>query len=87
MIYSFLREFRGKLPHLLRTNPQVCLQFMCDSLCSVLRTACSTATILNSDGGTLFDVRVEEGKLYYEGKWFHKGQQVYVESREHGQER
>lgn len=48
-------------------------------------TACSTAA--SSDSGTLFDVRVEEGKLHYEGKWFHKGQQVYVESKEHGQER
>lgn len=39
-----------------------------------------------SDGGTLFNVRVEDGKLFYENKWFHKGQQVFVESKEHGQE-
>ena len=40
-----------------------------------------------SDAGTLVNVRVEDGKLFYENKWFHKGQQVFVESKEHGQER
>ena len=45
------------------------------------------ATAVSSDGGSVCDVRVEEGKLFYENKWFHKGQQVFVESKEHGQER
>ena len=43
--------------------------------------------VANSDGGSVCDVRVEDGKLFYENKWFHKGQQVFVESKEHGQER
>lgn len=40
-----------------------------------------------NDGGSVCEVRVEDGKLLYENKWFHKGQQVFVESKEHGQER
>lgn len=46
----------------------------------------NTSPAVAGDGGTLFNVRVEDGKLYYENRWFHKGQQVFVESKEHGQE-
>ena len=39
------------------------------------------------DGGVIYEARIEEGRLCYETKWFHKGQQVFVVSKEHGQER
>lgn len=42
---------------------------------------------VSNDGGTVYDVRVEDGRLFYENRCFHKGQQVFVESKEHGQER
>jgi hypothetical protein len=54
---------------------------MCESY-----SAFPCAAVTN-DSGTLFNVRVEDGKLFYENKWFHKGQLVFVESKEHGQER
>ena len=39
------------------------------------------------DSVIVYEARVEEGRLCYEGKWFHKGQQIFVVSKEHGQER
>jgi Sin3 histone deacetylase corepressor complex component SDS3 len=38
-----------------------------------------------SDGGT-YDAKIEDGKLYYNRKWFHKNQHVLLESVEHGQD-
>ncbi len=43
--------------------------------------------MVSNDSGTMYEVRVEEGKLFYENKWFHKGQNIFIESKEHGQER
>lgn len=42
---------------------------------------------VNNEVGTVYEARVEDGKLFYENKWFHKGQHIFMESKEHGQER
>ncbi|KAG8196244.1 hypothetical protein JTE90_023800 [Oedothorax gibbosus] len=34
--------------------------------------------------GTSIEVKVEDGKLYYDKKWYHRGQQVYYEGKEVG---
>lgn len=34
--------------------------------------------------GSSLEVRVEDGKLYYDKKWFHRGQPVYFEGKEVG---
>ncbi|GFQ96780.1 sin3 histone deacetylase corepressor complex component SDS3 [Trichonephila clavata] len=34
--------------------------------------------------GISSDIRVEDGKLYFDKKWFHRGQQVYYEGKEVG---
>ncbi len=39
------------------------------------------------ESGPVYEARIEEGRLCYESKWFHKGQQIFVVSKEHGQER
>lgn len=39
---------------------------------------------LSEDRGTNFEVKVEDGKLYYDKKWYHRGQQVYYEGKEVG---
>lgn len=31
-----------------------------------------------------YDIRIEDGKLFYDRRWYHRGQQVYVESKETG---
>jgi hypothetical protein len=31
---------------------------------------------------TVFDARIEDGKLFYDKKWFHRGQNVLLESNE-----
>ncbi|CAB3991286.1 Hypothetical predicted protein [Paramuricea clavata] len=31
-----------------------------------------------------YDIRVEDGKLFHDRRWYHRGQQVYVESKESG---
>lgn len=33
---------------------------------------------------SLYDIRVEDGKLFHDRRWYHRGQQVYVESKESG---
>ncbi|XP_028396570.1 sin3 histone deacetylase corepressor complex component SDS3-like [Dendronephthya gigantea] len=33
---------------------------------------------------THYDIRVEDGKLFFDRRWYHRGQQVYVESKENG---
>lgn len=38
------------------------------------------------ESGVIYEARIEEGRLCYESKWFHKGQHVFVVSKEHGQE-
>lgn len=38
-------------------------------------------------GGLIYEARIEDGKLFYENRWFHKGQHIFIESKEHGQER
>ncbi|XP_015915964.1 sin3 histone deacetylase corepressor complex component SDS3 isoform X2 [Parasteatoda tepidariorum] len=38
----------------------------------------------SSDRGSSIEVRVEDGKLYYDKKWYHRGQQVYYEGKEVG---
>lgn len=36
-----------------------------------------------SDNGTQYvETRIEDGKLLYEKRWFHRGQQIYVEGKE-----
>lgn len=34
------------------------------------------------DSSETTDTRVEDGKLLYERRWFHRGQSVYVEGRD-----
>ncbi|CAG9784027.1 unnamed protein product [Diatraea saccharalis] len=34
------------------------------------------------DSGETVDTRVEDGKLLFERRWFHRGQSVYVEGRD-----
>ncbi|GBM16315.1 Sin3 histone deacetylase corepressor complex component SDS3 [Araneus ventricosus] len=34
--------------------------------------------------GTSIEVKVEDGKLYYDKKWYHRGQQIYYEGKEVG---
>ncbi|XP_065889685.1 sin3 histone deacetylase corepressor complex component SDS3-like [Dysidea avara] len=41
---------------------------------------------VNSDGTSVFEARIEDGKLFYDKRWFHKNQMVFIESKEHGQE-
>ncbi|XP_019633526.1 PREDICTED: sin3 histone deacetylase corepressor complex component SDS3-like [Branchiostoma belcheri] len=31
-----------------------------------------------------YDARIEEGRLFYDKKWYHRGQTVYVESKDNG---
>ena len=31
---------------------------------------------------TLVETRIEDGKLLYERRWFHRGQTVYIEGKE-----
>ena len=38
-------------------------------------------------GGLIYEAKIEDGKLFYENRWFHKGQHIFLESKEHGQER
>ena len=38
-------------------------------------------------GGLIYEAKIEDGKLFYENRWFHKGQHIFIESKEHGQER
>lgn len=43
----------------------------------------SPTTSLNSSS-FLFDARIEHNKLFYDKKWYHRGQSVSVESRDLG---
>lgn len=36
----------------------------------------------NDVAPTLVETRIEDGKLLYERRWFHRGQSVYVEGKE-----
>lgn len=36
----------------------------------------------NSNSGNNVETRIEDGKLLYERRWFHRGQPVYVEGKE-----
>lgn len=41
------------------------------------------SSILNDNGGNHYvETRIEDGKLLYEKRWFHRGQQVYVEGKD-----
>lgn len=31
---------------------------------------------------TVYDAKIEDGKLFYDKKWFHRGQNVLIESNE-----
>ena len=59
-------------------------------------------SVVGSDGNTVYDAYIEDGKLFYDNRWylscslytsslssyrFHKGQMIFIESKEHGQER
>ena len=64
------------------------LSLVSPSVCSLPLSNCVYAVpVCSSDGGIVYEARIEDGKLFYENRWFHKGQHVFVESREHGQER
>ena len=41
----------------------------------------------SGESGAVCNVHVEDSRLFYENKWFHKGQHIFIESKEHGQER
>ena len=51
------------------------------------RSRSSPVPVSSNDGGAIYEARIEEGKLYYESRAFHKGQHIFIESKEHGQER
>lgn len=38
----------------------------------------------NTNSGTSIETRIEDGKLLYQRRWFHRGQQVYVEGKDLG---
>lgn len=38
--------------------------------------------IMNDAAPTLVETRIEDGKLLYERRWFHRGQPVYIEGKE-----
>ena len=42
---------------------------------------------MNGGGGVIYEAKIDDGKLFYENRWFHKGQHIFIESKEHGQER
>ncbi|KAL5477171.1 hypothetical protein EMCRGX_G023924 [Ephydatia muelleri] len=46
----------------------------------------SPVPVANGDGSPIYETRIEDGKLLYENRWFHKGQHIFIESKEHGQE-
>lgn len=46
-----------------------------------------TVPVAGGEGGVVYEARIEDSRLYYEGKWFHKGQHIFIVSKEHGQER
>ncbi|KAF8792759.1 sin3 histone deacetylase corepressor complex component SDS3-like [Argiope bruennichi] len=39
---------------------------------------------LSNENGNLLDIRVENGKLYYEKYWYHRGQQIYYDGKHIG---
>lgn len=41
-----------------------------------------TSAQLLSIGDHLVETKIEDGKLLYERKWFHRGQSVFVEGRD-----
>ncbi len=47
----------------------------------------STVPVAGGEGGVVYEARIEDGRLFYEGKWFHKGQHIFIVSKEHGEER
>lgn len=51
-----------------------------------IKTLSSPVPVANNDGGAIYEARIDEGKLFYENRWFHKGQHIFIESKEHGQE-
>jgi Sin3 histone deacetylase corepressor complex component SDS3 len=46
----------------------------------------SPVPVAKNDGGAVYEARIEDGKLYYENRAFHKGQHIFIDSKEHGQE-
>lgn len=42
---------------------------------------------MSGGGGVIYEAKIDDGKLFYENRWFHKGQHIFIESKEHGQER
>lgn len=36
----------------------------------------------NANAATNIETRIEDGKLLYQRRWFHRGQQVYVEGKD-----
>lgn len=38
--------------------------------------------ITQNDNFTMVETKIEDGKLLYERKWFHRGQSVFVEGRD-----
>lgn len=40
------------------------------------------AAVANDNGTQYVETRIEDGKLLYEKRWFHRGQQIYVEGKE-----
>lgn len=49
-----------------------------------IRKPADTEGSLTVTESNLVEVRIEDGKLYYEKRWFHRGQPIYVESKESG---
>lgn len=47
----------------------------------------SVPVAMSGGGGVIYEAKIEDGKLFYENRWFHKGQHIFIESKEHGQER
>ncbi|XP_041456265.1 sin3 histone deacetylase corepressor complex component SDS3-like isoform X1 [Lytechinus variegatus] len=47
-------------------------------------TTSSGSHSAGSNSNHKYNVRIEDGKLFYEKRWFHRGQNVYVESKDMG---
>ncbi|XP_030848163.1 sin3 histone deacetylase corepressor complex component SDS3 isoform X2 [Strongylocentrotus purpuratus] len=47
-------------------------------------TTSSGSHSTGSSSNHKYNVRIEDGKLFYEKRWFHRGQNVYVESKDMG---
>jgi len=46
--------------------------------------AISSHNLTQQQSSFLFDARIDDGRLYYDKKWYHRNQPVFVESKDSG---